>query len=115
KDDPDVRRLVRSVFEEYGYKVIEAENGDEAVERFKEHAGSIDLLILDVLMPHRKGREVYEEIKGMRRDIKAIFLSGYPEQTVRKNLGIADGMNFISKPLSPNDLLKKVREVIQKK
>ncbi|HEY6011025.1 MAG TPA: PAS domain S-box protein, partial [Nitrospirota bacterium] len=66
EDDDDVRRLARVVLREYGYKLIEARDGEEAIHQFNEHRDSIDLLILDVVMPKRNGKDVLEEIQRIK-------------------------------------------------
>ncbi len=108
-----VRDLAKNILEEYGYHVIVAENGMDAVEAFKAQPG-IALLILDVIMPGKNGKEVHSEIKGLKPDIKALFMSGYTANIIHKK-GILDSeTEFISKPFSPNTFLRKVREVLDK-
>lgn len=113
EDNSDLRRLVREVLEKYGYKIIEAVNGEDAVEKFKKHE-EVDLMIVDSVMPKKNGREVYEEVKKIRPDIKALFTSGHTKDTVLSK-GIADSeVDFLPKPLSPTQLLVKVREVLDR-
>src|SRR5574341_1533635 len=111
EDDDSVRNLTRSVLEGFGYSVITAVDGDDALAKFSEHRDRIDLLLLDIIMPKKNGNKVYEEIRRLRPDIKALFTSGYTAEVIREK-GIVDGpLNFISKPVSPRDLLRKVKEV----
>ena len=63
-------------------------------------------------MPKKNGKEVYEEIKKVKSDIKVIFVSGYSADIIHKKGILEVGMNFISKPVSPDDLLIKVRDVL---
>ncbi len=112
EDDKDLRRLIRTVLGDAGYSPIEAADGEEAIIKFKAHQDRIEMLLLDVIMPQRNGREVYDEIKKMRPEIKVLFMSAYPEEIVQKR-GILNGdMPFITKPVTPNLLLKKIREVL---
>jgi two-component system, cell cycle sensor histidine kinase and response regulator CckA len=114
EDNGDLRTLLRTILEVKGYVVIEATDGADAVRQFLEHRDSINLLVLDVVMPKRNGKEVYEEIKAMRPAMKALFMSGYTGDVVIDK-GVHDDMvDFISKPLLPNDLLAKVREVLDR-
>lgn len=114
EDAAEVRTLAKNVLEEFGYRVILAENGEDAVEKYKANAG-IALLILDVIMARKNGKEAYEEISGLNPDIKALFMSGYTANIIHKK-GILDrGTEFISKPFSPNAFLRKVREVLDKR
>ena len=112
EDDNDVRAFTSSVLREFGYKVIEAVDGEDAAAKFMENTGKVDLLLLDVVMPKKNGREAYEEIKKASPDTKAIFLSGYTANIVHKQGILERDMNFILKPVSPRELLRKVREVL---
>lgn len=74
----------------------------------------VDLLILDVVMPLKNGKEVYDEVKMVKPNIKTIFTSGYTGDVVIDK-GVHGGtIGFISKPLSPNEFLLKVREVLDR-
>ncbi|MBI5181169.1 MAG: response regulator [Nitrospirae bacterium] len=114
EDELEVRRLVKTVLEEFGYKVIEAVDGDDAINRFKENKDEIDIVILDVIMPKKNGREAYNELKNIKPDIKTIFISGYTEDIIKNEDIVENGFNFIAKPVSPTDLLKRIREVMDK-
>lgn len=108
-----VRDLAQNILEEYGYRVIIAENGEDAVKAYRAHP-EVAILVLDVIMPGKNGKEVYREIRDLRPDIKALFMSGYTANIIHKK-GILDtGTEFISKPFSPNAFLRKVREVLDK-
>lgn len=69
-------------------------------------------MLLDVIMPGKNGGEAYKEIKKMKQNVKALFLSGYPGDTIHKQGILDEGFNLIMKPVSPTTLLKKVREVL---
>jgi DNA-binding NtrC family response regulator len=109
EDEEHVRKFTKETLERFGYKVIEAADGDEALRKFKENEDKIQLLILDVIMPKRSGREVYNEISKTRPDIKVIFVSGYPADVIYEKVIFEEGFNFIPKPVRPTDLLKTVR------
>lgn len=108
EDDASVRGLIKQILEGVGYKVIEAIDGEDAVVKFKENRDNIHLLLFDLIMPRKNGKDAYEDIKGTRHDVKAIFTSGYAAQ----RFGIEEGIEFISKPVSPNELLRKVRDML---
>ncbi|OGW37159.1 MAG: hypothetical protein A2Y97_01130 [Nitrospirae bacterium RBG_13_39_12] len=112
EDDASVRELTREVLLWFGYKVIEAVDGEEAVKMFRENKEKIQLLILDVIMPKKNGKEVYNEIKRINPDIKAIFISGYTADIIHKKGIMEERLNFMLKPISPDKLLIKVREVL---
>jgi PAS domain S-box-containing protein len=114
EDDPDIRRAVRDILHMSGYTVIEAADGHNAVEKFMEHRDRIDLLILDVVMPVKNGKEVYEEIKAMKPTMRALFMSGYTSDVILGKGIRTQAVNFVPKPISPSELLQKVREVLDK-
>jgi hypothetical protein len=114
EDDIDVRKFTKEVLEEFGYKVIEAVDGEDAIDRFMENKDRIQLLLLDVIMPKKNGKEVYEEIKKIIPEIKALFMSGYAANVVFKKGIIEKGLDFVLKPISPTKLLRKVRGVLDK-
>ncbi len=112
EDNTEVRQLTKEVLEESGYTVLEARDGWDAIEKFTQNKDKINLVILDVVMPKKNGKEAYNEIRKIRDDVKALFTSGYTGDIVLGK-GIEDNaFNFIPKPLSPMDLLKKVRVVL---
>ncbi|MFZ3136747.1 MAG: PAS domain S-box protein [Thermodesulfovibrionales bacterium] len=114
EDDSQVRELTKRVLEKYGYKVIEAIDGFDAMRVFTDNKESIQLLILDVIMPKKSGKECYDEIKKIKPDMKAIFISGYTADIVRGKGILKEGSELIFKPVSPNELLGKVRELLNR-
>jgi PAS domain S-box-containing protein len=114
EDDEAVRELTRGVLEQFGYRVIVAEDGADAIDKFREKKDKIQLLILDVVMPRRNGKEAYEEIKKIQYDIKVLFLSGYTADIMKKKGILEEGLNFLLKPVSIKNLLRKMREILDK-
>ncbi|OGW41905.1 MAG: hypothetical protein A2010_07315, partial [Nitrospirae bacterium GWD2_57_9] len=114
EDDEEVRRLTKTVLQDFGYSVIEAADGEEAVRKFLENREKVDLLVLDIIMPRKNGRETYLEIKAARPGIKALFTSGYTADVIHKKGILETGLDFVLKPISPTDFLNKVREVLDK-
>ncbi len=112
EDSAELRTLTKIALEEFGYRVIEAVNGEDAVIKFMEHRDEIELLILDVIMPRKNGREAYSEIAKEAPGVKVIFTSGYTEDIIDKKLLGKRGLHFVSKPVTPKELLRKVREVL---
>ncbi|MDI6726046.1 MAG: PAS domain-containing protein [Smithellaceae bacterium] len=114
EDDQSLRELARTVLGEFGYLVIESRDGQEALEKFQEHQDSVQLLILDVVMPRLNGKEAYDAIRQIRPGIRTIFLSGYTANILRKK-GIAEeDVDLMMKPVSPRELLRKVREILDR-
>ncbi|RNC67918.1 MAG: hybrid sensor histidine kinase/response regulator [Desulfuromonadales bacterium] len=113
EDDKDVRKLSKHVLERQGYTVIEAVDGADALKRFQENQGGIDLVLLDVVMPKKNGQTVLEEIRKVQPSMKALFISGYTQDIINRKGVIDEGINFIAKPVKPDELLAKVQEVLQ--
>jgi len=112
EDNDELRDLAAMMLGMAGYTVIDAVDGEDAVKKFQEHKDDIDLLIFDVIMPKKNGKEAYEEIKKINPDIKVLFSSGYTREVVIDK-GVHDkAVNFIQKPLSSSEILNKIREVL---
>ena len=111
EDDAQVRDLIKEVLTGFGYTVLEAHDGESAFRVFSDHKDKIQIIIIDVIMPKMNGKEVYNKIKKIRPDIKCLFTSGYDANIIHKK-GISDkNLPFISKPVSPEELLLKMREI----
>jgi len=112
EDDPIVREMTKALLEEFGYRVFEAEDGADAVEKFLSHRDEIRMVILDVIMPKKNGKEAYVEIRSHEPGMKALFISGYTGDILSRRGILDEGLNFISKPVTQSALLQKVREVL---
>jgi two-component system NtrC family sensor kinase len=112
EDDEHVRNLTRSVLSEFGYTVIAAVDGADAVKKFSEDNATIDLLLFDLIMPKMNGKEAFDAIRKIRPGIKVIFTSGYAPETIQGKTSLADGTHLIAKPANPTALLRKVRSVL---
>jgi signal transduction histidine kinase len=108
EDDADTRGTMSEVLQLSGYTVIEAGDGEEAVRAFTENSSRIDLVFLDVRMPRRNGREVYEEIKKVSPATSVLFMSGYTKDIIDSQGIIEEKLNFISKAASPEEILNRV-------
>jgi len=115
EDDEVVRELTRRVLQDFGYTVIEAVDGEEAVARFSENQDRINLLVLDVVMPRKNGNVAYEDIKKIKPGIKVLFMSGYTADLMKYQGTMEAGKSFIAKPVSPREFLKKVRELLDQR
>jgi len=113
EDDETVRMFMEKILERAGYKVIIAQNGEEAVVRFKAH-DEISLVLSDLVMPKMNGREMQDEIRKIKPGIKVIFISGYSADVMQKKGMLEKGTEFITKPYKKNDLLQKIREILDK-
>lgn len=109
EDEPAVRQLFAQALTRAGYQVYEARNGQEAMKVFDQHGETIDLLLTDMRMPYMGGAELAHHLRGRRRTLKLLCVSGYPG-----SLDADLAMDFLAKPFSRDDLLKKVREVLDR-
>jgi two-component system cell cycle sensor histidine kinase/response regulator CckA len=114
EDDAQVRSLTTEVLGSAGYTVLEAIDGEDAVEQFIKHSDTVDLLLLDVVMPRKNGKEAHDEIKKINPDVRVIFMSGYTGDVIIGKGIIEKEYAFIQKPLSPNELLLRVKEALNR-
>jgi len=115
EDDPSLRKLTVLVLEQAGYTVITANDGEEAVTKCMENKDRIELLLFDIIMPKKSGREAYDEIRKVLPNVPVLFASGYAPDMLREKALIEDGAARVYKPISPQALLKKVRETLDRK
>jgi PAS domain S-box-containing protein len=111
EDDRAVRLLVKRVLDRQGYKIIEAQDGGEAVMMAERYDGRIDLLISDVVMPLMSGPDVAAHITGTRPDIKVMFVSGYTDDMISDRVG-KEGFRFLPKPFNTATLLRDVAQAL---
>jgi CheY-like chemotaxis protein len=113
EDEPPVRELVASVLQNFGYHILQAGNGHEAVGVWREHKDKINLLLTDLVMPgNMNGHELAEKLLGERASLKVIFTSGYSADIVGKNFKLDASLNFLQKPYHPNLLAQTVRRCL---
>jgi PAS domain S-box-containing protein len=112
EDEESVRKLLSEILSTYGYNIIMAKDGHDAVHKFQAVGNKIELVILDVIMPGQNGKEVLAEIHRESPEAKVLFISGYsPDIIQHKGLIIKD-TPFLAKPILPNELLHRVREIL---
>lgn len=112
EDEPDIRKFIREVLESNGYSVIEARDGEEAIEAFRYHREKISLVILDVIMPKKSGKDVHDMILEINPFIKTIFMSGYTSDILQKEGLTESTARCIFKPIEINNLLTEVRRTL---
>jgi CheY-like chemotaxis protein len=116
EDDEIVRDLIRQVLTGYGYTILEASYGREAITICQQYSGTIDLLITDVIMPGgMDGSELAEQLVLLSPQIKVLYISGYPGEVIAHRSNLVPNTSFISKPFSPTILGQKVREILDNK
>jgi CheY-like chemotaxis protein len=112
EDNNEARITSTTILKQMGYTVIPAIDGQDAIDKFRDHQREIDLCLIDIVMPKKNGAEVINEIRQINNNVKVIFISGYTYDIIKMK-GIVDyGASFISKPVSPDKFLKKIREVL---
>lgn len=112
EDEPLVRSVAERILTRAGYRVLTAENGEQAVEMFNEHRDEIALTLLDVMMPRLTGREAFEQIRQVDADAQAIFCTGYDPETSHAESFEHDNLSLITKPFQQDELLRAVRQCL---
>ena len=112
EDEESVRTFSARALRATGYEVFEAEGGEEAIEVLEELDYKIDLMISDVVMPEMDGPTLLREIRGRMPDLKVIFVSGYAEESVRRDLADDQSVDFLPKPYSLDQINSRVKEVL---
>jgi len=115
EDDELARKSLDFLLGHMGLNVILAENGEEAIARFQENRNVIDMVVLDVVLPRKNGREVYDIIKQQKKDIQILFISGYTDDIISSKGIDEDSFEFIQKPLDTDEFMEKVRYLLRKK
>jgi CheY-like chemotaxis protein len=111
-DEPGVRAPLRRILEDFGYHVLEAVDGEDAIELAEQADGPIDLLLTDLVMPRMGGEELARRLGGLHPRMKILFMSGYSVQAVTSGGALLPGAGFIAKPFSAIDLVDRVRETL---
>ncbi len=112
EDHEDVRTLTVKILNSYGYHVIEASNGAEALAAARNHVGPIHLLLTDVVMPGMNGKELSDRLRQLQPDLKVLFTSGYTADVIARRGVLEENVAYLPKPFSPERLAAKVREAL---
>lgn len=112
EDDETTRAYVKTVLEEHGYSVITAEDGEDAVRKYRVGNAGIHLVFADIIMPKMNGREVYHIVRNMTPGAKVLFTSGYSEELLVKTGILAAGQPFLPKPSTRSEIIAKVQQVL---
>ncbi len=114
EDDPAVREFEAAILKKFGYEVILAEDGCDAVRKYAENQSTIQLVLMDMIMPNKNGKQAYDEIRLLQPDIKVIFVTGYSADIVRSRGEIDEDVELVMKPINASDLLNKIRSTLDK-
>jgi PAS domain S-box-containing protein len=112
EDEDQVRAVARAVLERYGYVVLDARNGNDALAVCARCEEKIDLVVTDVVMPSLTGPQLTQRLAGLRPTTRVLFMSGYPDKSIVHHGVLEEGIAFLAKPLTPDALLRKVRELL---
>jgi CheY-like chemotaxis protein len=114
EDNPSVRKVVVTVLERAGYRVIEASHPHDALTLAREQAGPIDLLLTDLVMPSMNGTELARRLRAQRPGLPVLCMSGYSEEAVTVRGVLDDGVHLLAKPVMPEQLLKAVAQMLKR-
>jgi len=112
EDDASVRALVQRVLEQHGFTVLSASEPEEALRLMPVHAGKLDLLLSDVVMPGMSGPALYEKVRGLVPGLRVLFMTGYSEGAIGSLSSGGASAPLLKKPFTPTDLMDRIREVL---
>ncbi len=115
EDDMQLQKLTARILERYNYRVLLASNADEALKVSQKYDGPIDLILADVIMPGSNIRDVAERIQSRRMETKILYMSGHMDDTIAPYGILEPGINFLQKPYTPEGLVRKIREVLDRR
>ena len=111
-DEPEVRKLVGAMVTRYGYNVLTADSGEHAVTLYRNHRGSIDLLLADVVAPGMSGPMLADKLTAIDPTLKVLFMSGYDNTQVVQRYVVEKGHALLTKPFTLDQLGRKVQEIL---
>lgn len=112
EDDNTLREVIPRTLKKYGYQVLEAANGGEALLIGEKHQAPMHLLLTDMVLPQISGRELADRLRPLRPGLKILYMSGYTEHAIINNGILKEGEGFLQKPFKVKNLLEKIREVL---
>lgn len=112
EDESGLRKLMRAALERQGYRVLEAKDGAEALSVCRHELEHVDLVVTDLAMPRMTGLQLKDKVLALRSSMKFLLISGYAEGMAEENPQNSNGGNFLEKPFRPDDLVRRVREIL---
>jgi two-component system cell cycle sensor histidine kinase/response regulator CckA len=114
EDEPAVRQSIRRNLERFGYRVLEAINGEAALTLCRERPSTIDVVVTDVMMPGMNGRELADRLRTSHPDLRVVFMSGYADDAIRERGLVDDTHVFLQKPFSGADLGRAIQGLLDR-
>jgi two-component system cell cycle sensor histidine kinase/response regulator CckA len=108
-----LRPLLVEILRREGYTVLEAKNGEEALTLWDRHAGMIDVVVTDMVMPNMSGKELVERLRSLKPEVKVIYMSGYASSILSTGNKFGSDVIFLQKPFRPAELNQTVREILE--
>ncbi|HEX2911431.1 MAG TPA: PAS domain S-box protein [Chloroflexia bacterium] len=115
EDEEGVRKLLTKVLQRYGYKTLVASNGSEALLKCEQTRPKVDLLITDMVMPQMSGPELAQHMAALYPDLKILFMSGYTEQEVFRQVRLDEKRGFVQKPFTTEEVVRKIRSILDQR
>jgi signal transduction histidine kinase/CheY-like chemotaxis protein len=113
EDESSIRKLIYMILKPLGFNILEAVDGVEALEISEKHEGKIDVVLTDVIMPRMNGQEMAEKLQQSRPSSKVIFMSGYTDDVIAEHGVLEPGIDFIQKPITSRNIVKKIHECLE--
>lgn len=114
EDDPLVRRAAHRILSMHGFSVVDAGDGEEALQRLDEQPDRIDLVVTDVVMPGMNGRELATALREKAPGLRVLYMSGYHDDELLRHGILRDDESFLQKPFGPDELMARVRELLNR-
>jgi CheY-like chemotaxis protein len=114
EDDGQVRKVATAILQRSGYRVLAAESGPDAIALYSARLDEVDLLLSDVVMPKMSGRELADQLVGIRPDLRVLYMSGYTDDAIMHHRVLDSGFVLVAKPFTQASLLDRVRDVLSR-
>ncbi|HBA71890.1 MAG TPA: hypothetical protein DCZ63_06750, partial [Geobacter sp.] len=114
-DEAAIRQYLELFLTSLGYSVLFARDGQEAIDIFSDHKHDVSLVLMDIIMPNKNGREAAREINNINPDTRIVYTSGYPSDLISDRNLLEDGAELLMKPLMPTELALRLRAALNGK
>ncbi|HQP31991.1 MAG TPA: response regulator, partial [Deltaproteobacteria bacterium] len=113
EDQSEVRDLIVNILKGYGYTVLEAADGQEALRKAQSYPGTIHILVTDIILPDANGKDLHRQLEPLREGMKVLYMSGYTADVISSSQLLQIKGHFIQKPFSLHDFLSRLRQAIE--